>query len=90
MIGILAKFLAYLQLESDKGSKSLILNKNTSQKKENSLMIEIDEKDNVFSETSEIITKFENGKEIKMEIITQTIPVGKNSAIRKTITERIR
>ncbi len=53
-------------------------------------MIEIDESENVYSEQSEVITKFENGKEVKIEVITQTIPVSKTSALRKVTTERIR
>lgn len=91
MIGVLVKFLEFMKIEADKlNAATTNLNSNTHQPKESSQMIERDEKDNVFSEQSEIITKFENGKAVKIQVITQTIPVSKNTAMRKTIMERIK
>ena len=92
MIGILIKFLEFMKLESDKINleNSKNFKPNTHQKNESSEMIELSEEENVFREQSEIVTKFENGKEVKFEIITQTIPVSKTSALRKVTTERIR
>ena len=92
MIGILIKFLEYMKLEADKINleNSQNFKPLAKQKSESSEMIEIDESENVYSEQSEVITKFENGKEVKIEVITQTIPVSKTSALRKVTTERIR
>ena len=92
MIGILIKFLEYMKLEADKINleNSQNFKPLVNQKSESSEMIEIDENENVYSEQSEVITKFENGKEVKIEVITQTIPVSKTSALRKVTTERIR
>ena len=92
MIGILIKFLEFMKLEADKTNleNSKNFKPNTHQKNESSEMIELSEEENVFREQSEIVTKFENGKEVKFEIITQTIPVSKTSALRKVTTERIR
>ena len=91
MIGVLVKFLEFMKIEADKlNATTTNSNSNTHQPKESSQMIERDEKDNVFSEQSEIITKFENGKAVKIQVITQTIPVSKNTAMRKTIMERIK
>ena len=92
MIGILIKFLEFMKLEADKINleNSKNFKPNTHQKSESSEMIELSEEENVFREQSEIVTKFENGKEVKFEIITQTIPVSKTSALRKVTTERIR
>ena len=92
MIGILIKFLEFMKLEADKINleNSKNFKPNTHQKNESSEMIELSEEENVFREQSEIVTKFENGKEVKFEIITQTIPVSKTSALRKVTTERIR
>lgn len=90
MIGVLVKFLEYMKLNADKASFTPTNSQSQTTTNENSEMIERDEKDNVFSQQSEIITKFENGKEVKMEIITQTIPISKTTAMRKTIVERVK
>lgn len=89
MIGVLVKFLEFMKIEADK-LNTTATNSNTHNTKESSQMIERDEKDNIFSEQSEIITKFENGKAVQIQMITQTIPVSKNTAMRKTIVERIK
>lgn len=85
MISSLMKFLKYLNIDENENFEK----KPNANQKESSQMIEINEKDNVFKEESKIITKFENGKEIKVAITTQNIPVGKTSAIKKVKTERI-
>lgn len=91
MIGVLVKFLEFMKIEADKlNATTTNSNSNAHQPKESSQMIERDEKDNVFSEQSEIITQFENGKAVKIQVITQTIPVSKTTAMRKTIVERIK
>ena len=89
MIGVLVKFLEFMKIEADK-LNATTTNSNAHQPKESSQMIERDEKDNVFSEQSEIITKFENGKAVQIQVITQNIPVSKTTAMRKTIVERIK
>lgn len=92
MIGILVKFLEFMKLETDRINleNSKNFKPNTQQKSESSELIEISEKENVYKEQSEIVTKFENGKAVQFEIITQTIPVSKNTAMRKITSERIR
>lgn len=90
MINALAKFLEFMKIEADKLNTTNTATKTNTQIQENAQMIERDEKDNVFSEKSEIITRFENGKEVKIEVITQDIPISKTTAIRKTLIERIR
>lgn len=62
---------------------------NSNQAQSNEVMIERDEKDNVFCEKSEIVTHYENGKAIKVQITTQLIPVSKTSAIQKTSVQRL-
>lgn len=84
MIGILVKFLEFMKLENE------ALKQNTpNQAQSNEVMIERDEKDNVFCEKSEIVTHYENGKAIKVQITTQLIPVSKTSAIQKTSVQRL-
>ena len=91
MIGVLVKFLEFMKIEADKlNATTTNSNAHSQNTQESSQMIERDEKDNVFSEQSEIITQFENGKAVKIQVITQTIPVSKTTAMRKTIVERIR
>lgn len=92
MLGVLTRFLEFLQIEQSK--VDALNDKNTQYhktKKDSQTMIDFDdERDNVYSQSSEIITQIENGKEVKMEIITEIVPVSKTSAIRKTTIERIR
>lgn len=93
MIGILVKFLEFMKIEADKLNSvnaNTATNAHISKTQESTQMIERDEKDNVFSEQSEIVTKFENGKVVQMSVITQIIPISKNTAMRKTLIERIR
>lgn len=91
MIGILVKFLEFMKLETDRINleNSKNFKPNTQQKSESSELIEISEKENVYKEQSEIVTKFENGKAIKVQITTQLIPVSKTSAIQKTSVQRL-
>ena len=42
-----------------------------------------------FVKKSEIVTHYENGKAIKVQITTQLIPVSKTSAIQKTSVQRL-
>lgn len=90
MIGILVKFLEFMKLENEtlkQNTPNQALNSNQTQS--NEVMIERDEKDNVFCEKSEIVTHYENGKAIKVQITTQLIPVSKTSAIQKTSVQRL-
>ena len=90
MIGILVKFLEFMKLENEalkQNTPNQALNSNQAQS--NEVMIERDEKDNVFCEKSEIVTLYENGKVIKVQITTQLIPVSKTSAIQKTSVQRL-
>lgn len=90
MIGILVKFLEFMKLENEtlkQNTPNQALNSN--QVQSNEVMIERDEKDNVFCEKSEIVTHYENGKAIKVQITTQLIPVSKTSAIQKTSVQRL-
>lgn len=90
MIGILVKFLEFMKLENEalkQNTPNQALNSN--QAENNEVMIERDEKDNVFCEKSEIVTHYENGKAIKVQITTQLIPVSKTSAIQKTSVQRL-
>lgn len=90
MIGILVKFLEFMKLENEalkQNTPNQALNSNQAQSSE--MMIERDEKDNVFCEKSEIVTHYENGKAIKVQITTQLIPVSKTSAIQKTSVQRL-
>ena len=90
MIGILVKFLEFMKLENEalkQNTPNQALNSN--QVQSNEVMIERDEKDNVFCEKSEIVTRYENGKAIKVQITTQLIPVSKTSAIQKTSVQRL-
>lgn len=90
MIGILVKFLEFMKLESEalkQNTPNQALNSNQAQS--NEVIIERDEKDNVFCEKSEIVTHYENGKAIKVQITTQLIPVSKTSAIQKTSVQRL-
>ena len=90
MIGILVKFLEFMKLENEalkQNTPNQALNSNQTQS--NEVMIERDEKDNVFCEKSEIVTRYENGKAIKVQITTQLIPVSKTSAIQKTSVQRL-
>ena len=88
MIGILVKFLEFMKLENE-ALKQNTPNQalNSKQAQSNEVMIERDEKDNV--EKSEIVTHYENGKAIKVQITTQLIPVSKTSAIQKTSVQRL-
>ena len=90
MIGILVKFLEFMKLENE-ALKQNTPNQalNSKQAQSNEVMIERDEKDNVFCEKSEIVTHYENGKAIKVQITTQLIPVSKTSAIQKTSVQRL-
>lgn len=92
MLGVLTRFLEFLQVEQSK--INALNNKNTEHKKskeDSQTMIDFDdERDNVYSQSSEIITQIENGKEVKMEVITKIVPVSKTSAIKTTTVERIR
>ena len=90
MIGILVKFLEFMKLENE-ALKQNTPNQalNSKQTQSNEVMIERDEKDNVFCEKSEIVTHYENGKAIKVQITTQLIPVSKTSAIQKTSVQRL-
>lgn len=90
MIGILVKFLEFMKLENEalkQNTPKQALNSNQAQS--NEVMIERDEKDNIFCEKSEIVTHYENGKAIKVQITTQLIPVSKTSAIQKTSVQRL-
>ena len=90
MIGILVKFLEFMKLENEilkQNTPNQALNSNQAQS--NEVMIERDEKDNVFCEKSKIVTHYENGKAIKVQITTQLIPVSKTSAIQKTSVQRL-
>lgn len=90
MIGILVKFLEFMKLENEalkQNTPNQALNSNQIQS--NEVMIERDEKDNVFCEKSEIVTHYENGKAIKVQITTQLIPVSKTSAIQKTSVQKL-
>lgn len=90
MIGILVKFLEFMKLENEalkQNTPKQALNSNQAQS--NEVIIERDEKDNVFCEKSEIVTHYENGKAIKVQITTQLIPVSKTSAIQKTSVQRL-
>lgn len=90
MIGILVKFLEFMKLENEalkQNTPNQALNSNQTQS--NEVMIERDEKDNVFCEKSEIVTHYENGKAIEVQITTQLIPVSKTSAIQKTSVQRL-
>lgn len=90
MIGILVKFLEFMKLENEalkQNTPNRALNSN--QVQSNEVMIERDEKDNVFCEKSEIVTHYENGKAIKVQITTQLIPVSKTNAIQKTSVQRL-
>lgn len=92
MLGVLTRFLEFLQVEQSK--INALNDKNTEHKKskkDSQTMIDFDdERDNVYSQSSEIITQIENGKEVKMEVITKIVPVSKTSAIKTTTVERIR
>lgn len=92
MIGILIKFLEYMNLTTEEAMQNNAKNlkNNAPQKSEDSQMIEINEEENVYKTQSEVITKIENGKAVEIEVTTEIIPVSKTSALRKVTTERIR
>lgn len=88
MLGALLNFYKFLNLETK--SETAQNTPKQKSKSETSEFIELDEKENFFQQSSEIITHFENGKEIKKEIITQTIPVSKTTAIKKIIAKTLK
>lgn len=88
MIGSLFNFLKFLNVSVEetqtKPSNEDIKNKD----KINTVELE-NEEENIFKEEKKIITKLINGKEVKIEVTQQNIPISKTQAIKKTNTQRI-
>ena len=86
MIGALLSFMSFLKLEHTKAKKE-----EEKLKKENqSEIIELDEEQNYYTQKSEIVISYVNGKEIKEEIIEEIIPLTKNTAKRQISKQRIK
>ncbi|EMX9857237.1 hypothetical protein [Campylobacter helveticus] len=86
MIGALLSFMSFLKLEPTKAKKE-----EEKLKKENqSEIIELDEEQNYYTQKSEIVISYVNGKEIKEEIIEEIIPLTKNTAKRQISKQRIK
>lgn len=86
MIGALLSFMSFLKLEPTKAKKE-----EENLKKENqSEIIELDEEQNYYTQKSEIVISYVNGKEIKEEIIEEIIPLTKNTAKRQISKQRIK
>lgn len=86
MIGALLSFMSFLKLEPTKAKKE-----EQNLKKENqSEIIELDEEQNYYTQKSEIVISYVNGKEIKEEIIEEIIPLTKNTAKRQISKQRIK
>lgn len=86
MIGALLSFMSFLKLEPTKAKKE-----EENLKKENqSEIIQLDEEQNYYTQKSEIVISYVNGKEIKEEIIEEIIPLTKNTAKRQISKQRIK
>lgn len=86
MIGSLLSFMNFLKIEKPKNKQEDSKNPKTKITNE---IIELDEKENFYMQKSEIITYFENGKEIKEEVLEEQIPLSKTSAKRQISRQRI-
>lgn len=86
MIGSLLSFMNFLKIEKPKIKQKE--NKNNKEEITNEI-IEINENENFYMQKSEIITYFENGKEVKEEIIKEQIPLSKTKAKIQISKQRI-
>lgn len=87
MIASLFSFLQFLKLEKPKNTRE---ENKTKDPEISSEIIDINEEENFYTQKSEIVISYENGKEIKEEIIEEQIPLTKNTAKRQISRQRIR
>lgn len=87
MIASLFSFLQFLKLEKPKNTRE---ENKTKDPEISSEIIDINEEENFYTQKSEIVISYENGKEIKEEIIEEQIPLTKNTAKRQISKQRIR
>lgn len=87
MIGALFSFINFLKLEKPQAKKEENKNLEPEIKSE---IIELDEKENFYTQRSQIIISYVNGKEVKEEVIEEQIPLSKNTAKRQITIQRIR
>lgn len=87
MIASLFSFLQFLKLEKPKNTRE---ENKTKDPEISSEIIDINEEENFYTQKSEIVISYENGKEIKEEIIEEQIPLTKNTAKRQISRQRIK
>lgn len=87
MIASLFSFLQFLKLEKPKNTRE---ENKTKYPEISSEIIDINEEENFYTQKSEIVISYENGKEIKEEIIEEQIPLTKNTAKRQISRQRIK
>ncbi|TQR53185.1 hypothetical protein [Campylobacter troglodytis] len=90
MIGSLFNFLNFLNVSVEE-TKVKPNEQEINEKDKNKMnTVELEnEEENIFKEEKKIITKVINGKEVKIELTSQSIPISKTQAIKKTYTQRI-
>ena len=90
MIGSLFNFLNFLNVSVEETKVKPNEQEINEKDKDKMNTVELEnEEENIFKEEKKIITKIINGKEVKIELTSQSIPISKTQAIKKTYTQRI-
>lgn len=90
MIGSLFNFLNFLNVSVEETKVKPNEQEINEKDKDKMNTVELEnEEENIFKEEKKIITKIINGKEVKIELTSQSIPISKTQAIKKTYTQKI-